>query len=228
MALLNEDSEVVRWLRGEREARGLARIELSASLQHRASLYDDMLVLTSPDGAVTFGALPEAQRAGVRELLRQHHGEGEARGDLTLSITCEAHTPPRIQLLDAVLRQEQAREQARAEAHFDTRPYGRALAQRVAELMDAGADLSITMDPREGVSRALWKTGDGAYAHGFQYIQGDSQPQVTFASRDAFIRWLGEQSDESLAKADAPEDPLRWGLATFNRAYFARKTGRRA
>jgi hypothetical protein len=223
-----EDSEVVRWLRAEREARGLARIELSASLKHRGALLDDTLIFTALDGALTFGSLPEAPRAQVQALMRRHHASAPGRGDVTLAIVCDADAPPRIRMTDEGTRQQDAKAQARAEAHFDSRHYGRALAQRVAELLDAGADLSITTDPREGVSRALWRSGDGTYAQGFRYIQGDSRAKRTFASRDAFIRWLAEQSDESLAKEDFPDDPRMWGVATFNREFFARKTGRRS
>lgn len=227
-ALLTEDSEVIRWLRAEREARGLARIELSASLKHQGTLLDDTLIFTAPDGALTFGSLPEAPRAQVQALMQRHHASAPGRGDIALAIVCDAHGAPRIQLTDAAKREQDAKEQARAEAHFDSRHYGRALAQRVAELLDAGADLSITVDPREGVTRALWRNGDGTYAHGFRYIQGDSKPKRTFASREEFIRWLAEQSDESLAKEGHPDDPRMWGIATFNRAFFARKTGRRS
>ncbi|MFP2899869.1 hypothetical protein [Corallococcus sp. 4LFB] len=223
-SLLTEDSDVVRWLRAELKARGLTRIELSASLKHRGTLHDDTLIFTAPDGALTFGSLPEAPRAQVQELMRRYHASAPGLGDIALSIVCETEGPPRIRCMDEAQRQQDAREQA----HFDSRHYGRALAQRVAELMDAGADLSITVDPRDGVSRALWRSGDGTYAHGLRYSQGDAQAKQTFASRDEFIRWLGEQSDESLAKAESPDDPRLWGLGTFNRAYFARKTGRRS
>ncbi|RKH01722.1 hypothetical protein [Corallococcus carmarthensis] len=227
-ALLTEDSDIVRWLRAEREARGLTRIELSASLKHAGTLHDDTLIFTAPDGALTFGSLPETPRAQVQELMRRHHASAPGLGNIELSIVCDAHAPPRIRLTDEAQRQQDAKEQARAEAHFDSRHYGRALAQRVAELLDAGADLSVTVDPREGVSHALWRPGDGTYAEGLRYIQGDSQAKRTFASRDAFIRWLAEQSDDSLAKTEHPDDPRMWGLGTFNRAFFARKTGRRS
>ncbi|NNB94816.1 hypothetical protein HI113_13015 [Corallococcus exiguus] len=223
-----EDSDIVRWLRAEREARGLARIELSASLKHQGELLDDTLIFTAPDGALTFGSLPEAPRAQVQGLMRWHHASAPGLGDIALAIVCDAHAAPRIQMTDAVTREHDAKEQARAEAHFDSRKYGRALAQRVAELLDAGADLSITVDPREGVSRALWRSGNGTYAQGLRYIQGDARPERTFASRDEFIRWLAEQSDESLAKEGFPDDPRMWGVATFNREFFARKTGRRS
>ncbi|NOK35798.1 hypothetical protein D7W79_28315 [Corallococcus exercitus] len=225
---LTEDSEVVRWLRAELQARGLARIELSASLKHPGTLHDDTLIITAPDGALSFGSLPEAPRAQVKGLMQRHHASAPGRGDIALSIVCEAAGPPRIRWMDEAQRQQDAKEQARAEAHFDSRRYGRALAQRVAELMDAGADLSLTVDPREGVSRALWRSGDGTYAHGLRYIQGDAHAKQTFASREEFIRWLAEQSDESLAKLEHPDDSRMWGLGTFNRAYFARKTGRRS
>ncbi|NOK13134.1 hypothetical protein [Corallococcus exercitus] len=227
-SLLTEDSDVVRWLRAELKARGLTRLELSASLKHQGTLHDDTLIFTAPDGVLTFGSLPEAPRAQVQELMRRYHASAPGLGDIALSIVCDAHAAPRVQWMDEVRRQQDAKERARAEAHFDSRHYGRALAQRVAELMDAGADLSITVDPRDGVSRALWRSGDGTYAQGLRYIQGDAQAKQTFASRDEFIRWLGDQSDESLAKAEFPDDPRMWGLGTFNRAYFARKTGRRS
>ncbi|RKH55812.1 hypothetical protein [Corallococcus aberystwythensis] len=227
-ALLTEDSDILRWLHAERGARGLARIELSASLKHEGTLHDDTLIFTAPDGALTFGSLPEAPRAQVRERMQRYHASAPGLGDIGLSIVCEAEGPPRIRWRDEARRQQDAKEQARAEAHFDARPYGRALAQRVAELLDAGADLSIVLDPREGVSRALWRSADGTYAQGLRYIQGDSQAKQTFASREAFMRWLAEQSDESLAKAEHPDDPRMWGLGTFNRTYFARKTGRRS
>ncbi|CAM4209217.1 hypothetical protein [Corallococcus exiguus] len=223
-----EDSDIVRWLRAEREARGLARIELSASLKHQGEIMDETLIFTAPDGALTFGSLPEAPRAQVQGLMRWHHASAPGLGDIALAIVCDAHAAPRIQMMDAVTREHDAKVQARAEAHFDSRHYGRALAQRVAELLDAGADLSITVDPREGVSRALWRSGDGTYAQGLRYIQGDARPERTFASRDEFIRWLAEQSDESLAKEGFPDDPRMWGVATFNREFFARKTGRRS
>ncbi|WP_375742275.1 hypothetical protein NR800_23990 [Corallococcus interemptor] len=225
---LTEDSDIVRWLRAERETRGLARIELSASLKHRGELLDDTLLFTAPDGALTFGSLPEAPRAQVQALMQRHHASASGLGDVSLSIVCDAHAAPRLQMTDAATREHEAKEQARAEAHFDSRKYGRALAQRVAELLDAGADLSITVDPREGVSRALWRSGDGTYAQGHRYLQGDSKPKRTFASREEFSRWLAEQSDESLAKEDFPDDPRMWGVATFNREFFARKTGRRS
>ncbi|WP_375754841.1 hypothetical protein [Corallococcus exercitus] len=227
-SLLTEDSEAVRWLRAELQARGLTRIELSASLKHQGTLHDDTLIFTAPDGALSFGSLPEAPRAQVQGLMKRYHASAPGRGDVALSIVCEAAGPARIRWMDEAQRQHDAREQARAEAHFDSRRYGRALAQRVAEMLDAGADLSLTVDPREGVSRALWRSGEGTYARGLRYIQGDSQAQQTFASRDEFIRWLGEQSDESLAKLEHPDDPRMWGLGTFNREYFARKTGRRS
>lgn len=190
---------------------GLARIELSASLKYRGRVLDDTLFFTAPDGALTFGSLPEAPRARVQALMQQHHAAAPGLGDIALSIVCDAHAPPRIQLADAVTREQDAKEQARAEAHFDSRRYGRALAQRVAELLDAGADLSITVDPRDGVSRAPWRSGDGTYAHGLQSSQGDSRPKRTFASREELIRWLAEQSDESLAKEGHPDDPRMWG-----------------
>ncbi|WP_223638791.1 hypothetical protein [Corallococcus sp. EGB] len=227
-ALLTEASDVIRWLHAEREARGLARIELSASLKHRGQVLDDTLIFTAPDGALTFGSLPEAPRVQVQALMQRRHASAPELGDIALSIVCDAHAPPRMQLTDAATREQDAKEQARAEAHFDSRHYGRALAQRVAELLDAGADLSITVDPREGVSRALWRSGDATYAYGFRYIQGDSKPKQTFASREELIRWLADQSDESLAKEGFPDDPRMWGSATFNRAFFARKTGRRS
>ncbi|CAM3340258.1 hypothetical protein G4177_22035 [Corallococcus sp. ZKHCc1 1396] len=228
MEPLNEISEVVRWLSAERANRGLARIELAAALKYQGEIHDDTLILTAPDGALSFGTLPEPQRAQVQALLRQHHAEQPARGNVELSVVCDATPVPRIQLTDELQRQRAEQTQARAEASFDTRPYGRALAQRVAEILDAGGELSITVDPREGVLRALWKSGDGTYAHGLRYAQGDSKPSVTLASREEFIRWLADRSDEVFAKEDRPDNPLVWGHGTFNRAYFARKTGQRA
>ncbi|RKH54986.1 hypothetical protein [Corallococcus llansteffanensis] len=228
MESLNEHSDVVRWLRAECASRQLARIELSASLKHQAEVYDDTLIFTAPDGALTFGALPEAQREQVQALLRQHHAADPARGNIELSVVCEANLAPRILLTDELRKQREEREQARAEAHFDARPYGRALALRVAEILDAGGELSVAIDPRDGVFRALWKPGDGTYVHGLRYAQGDSQPTATFASREEFIRWLAQRSDEVFAKEAHPDDPRMWGLGTFNRAFFARKTGRRS
>lgn len=228
MDTLNEHSDVVRWLRTERASRGLARIELSASLKHQGEVYDDTVLFTALDGALTFGALPEAQREQVQALLRQHHAANTARGNVALSVVCEVSGAARIRMTDDLQRQREEREQARADAHFDARPYGRALAQRVAEILDAGGELSVAIDPHDGVFRALWKPGDGTYAHGLRYAQGDSQPTATFASREEFIRWLAQRSDDVFAREEHPDDPRLWGHGTFNRAFFARKTGRRS
>ncbi|RKH32349.1 MULTISPECIES: hypothetical protein [Corallococcus] len=228
MEPLTESSDVVRWLRAERANRGLARIELSAALKYRGEIYDDTLLFTAPDGTLTFGTLPDEQRTQVQALLHQHHAEETARGNIELSVVCEATSAPSIRLTDELQRHRAEQEQARAEAHFDTRPYGRALAQRVAEILDAGGELSVTIDPREGLLRALWKPDSGTYAYGLRYAQGDSEALVTFASRDEFIRWLAERSDEVFAKEDRPDDPLAWGHGTFDRAFFARKTGQRS
>ncbi|NBD12611.1 hypothetical protein [Corallococcus silvisoli] len=221
---LNEDSDVVRWLRAEREARGLTRIELSATWKPQESRYDDTVSATGPDGARTSSALPEAQRVQVQALLHQH----PTRGNVELSILCDASSPPRIRLTDGPRRREDAKEPPQETPTLDARPYGRALAQRVVELLDAGADLSVTVDPREGVARALWKPADGTYAQGLRFSQGDSRPRRTFATREDFIRWLAGHSDLSLASEEHPDDPRQWGLPNFSRAYFARKTGRRS
>ena len=90
-----------------------------------------------------------------------------------------------------------------------------------------GATCPSSSTRAEGVSGAVEARGWDVRA-GPPVRPGDSQPTATFASREEFIRWLAQRSDEVFAKEEHPDDPRMWGHGTFNRAFFARKTGRRS
>jgi hypothetical protein len=226
--------ELTRWLRTQLDERRLSSIELASSISQRGEVRDDTLILTDREGRMSFGSLPPAQREWVDALLRQRLGADSRMGNAQLFVTCrEGETPPRVKWTDDLQRTRDEMEEARLQAHFDTRPYGETLAGDIAGYLDAEGPLTLNMDPRDGIDRALWKQAQGSYAYGERGFEGwGERIYRSFPSREEFLRWLAARSDEDFAKERCPEDPRMWGVNTFSRAWFlqalaqAKKKGR--
>jgi hypothetical protein len=73
-------------------------------------------------------------------------------------------------------------------------PYGRALAERIAGVLDQGRGLGYNHPDYCG--NGLKKRGDN-YVYGSIW-DGVLEPEQTFTQREQFIQWLSAQSDRSM------------------------------
>lgn len=93
---------------------------------------------------------------------------------------------------------------------LDTTRYGHALAERVADFLEAGGEIPVRHPYFSGVCLAQC---DSAFLYGYANEAGapaflDSTPVIRrFDDRAAFVAWLAAQSDDSLNRA--PDSGLR-------------------
>lgn len=103
-----------------------------------------------------------------------------------------------------------AQQQRRATLASQTTPYGPTLAQAVINRLRSGAQLSYT-------HRDYCGTGLRFRQECFEYVElwdHGAYSLNTFKSESAFVQWLSQQSDASLALLDA-ESPFFWGNQTI-------------
>ncbi len=101
----------------------------------------------------------------------------------------------------------------------DATPYGRALAEKVADALDRG--VSVAFSHRDYCGMGLVKAPAG-YVYGTFY-DGSPEPEQTFATRDAFVTWLAAQSDARLSgRADGP---FLWQNQRLTRARLLEAAG---
>ncbi len=93
-------------------------------------------------------------------------------------------------------------------------PYGRQLAESVAAALEKG---KLGYSHRDYCGRGLEKDPDGTYLYGELWDGGMLKPERTFPDKTAFVNWLAEQSDASMALLDAKET-FYWNNQVLNRA----------
>lgn len=83
---------------------------------------------------------------------------------------------------------------AGAVAPLSVYPYGHALAERIAGMLDQGRGLGY--NHADYCGNGLKKRGD-TYVYGSIW-DGVLEPELTFTQREKFIQWLSAQSDRSM------------------------------
>lgn len=86
----------------------------------------------------------------------------------------------------------------------DTNPYGRGLAEQIAQLLRQAE--GIYHVHRDYCGMGLW-FDKGAYYYGPVH-EGYPTGEITFATELAFVHWLAQQSDESLCGRETGNDWL--------------------
>src|SRR5687768_16663732 len=82
------------------------------------------------------------------------------------------------------------------DVEVDPTPYGAALAERVADHLAAGKDIAYFH--RDGCGKGLfYATGEFLYGSVHDGCLWDDHPD-RFSSREAFVAWLSQQTDETL------------------------------
>jgi len=96
-----------------------------------------------------------------------------------------------------------------------TTPYGNALARRVADRLQMGERIGYLHRDYCGTGFEINAAGEFCYVE--LWDGGSITPALaTFPTLEAFVAWLGKQSDASMARLDAP-DPFYWGNQVINR-----------
>ena len=131
-----------------------------------------------------------------------------ASGRGTYQLTTEA------QQATIVSVEQQRERQAKKNRRRDRTPYGAALAEQVAAAVAQGKELApyhrdycgMGFDYRNQEFRygEVW---DGHYME---------EPTLVFASREAFVAWLAQQSDQSLSRVE-DENSWYWDNQTITR-----------
>ena len=112
------------------------------------------------------------------------------------------------------------------------RPFGRELAEAVADLLEAGGDISYGHRDHCGMGLALI---DGVYVYDevgdgqFRYTYEEGGLEVAcaaFFDRASFVSWLGFQNDESLSGRESG-DPWYTDNQRITRARLKEEVGRR-
>ncbi len=91
-------------------------------------------------------------------------------------------------------------------------PYGRELAEQVAEALSHGA---LCYSHRDYCGMGLEKKADGSYIYAAIW-DGWLEPVHTFNTQQAFVQWLALQSDASLSRVNEP-DTWVWNNQVVNR-----------
>ena len=95
----------------------------------------------------------------------------------------------------------------------DPTPYGIALASQVADALDRG--VTVTYDHRDYCGMGLARAG-ADYLYG-TVNDGHLFDDMVFASREALVAWLAQQSDLALAGREA-SSPFYWNNQRVTRA----------
>lgn len=153
----------------------------------------------------------------VADYLEAGYPAGSAR--LTVAIDaisghCTYQFTSAAQQAAAENLEKQQELRAKRNRRRDRTPYGTALAQQVAEAVARGGTLApshrdycgMGFDYRNQEFRygEVW---DGHYME---------EPTLVFASREAFVDWLAQQSDQSLARVE-DDNPWYWDNQTITR-----------
>jgi hypothetical protein len=175
---------------------------------------------TRPDGRAAFKwAFPQELHRALAAYLENCCPPGTSR--LSIRVDLDADTfhyglttaQAEAQLADTEAQQELER---RRQLPRDQTPYGRALAERVADTLERGHSLGYSH--RDYCGFGLEYAG-GEFRYGAIW-DGGLDPDRTFADRAAFVTWLAAQSDAALSQADKP-DPWVWDNQTLTRARLA-------
>jgi len=163
-----------------------------------------------PDGRVTyFRDQDQAFDALIGDYLQLHWGPEVAHLFITVEVEQGSFEYSRVTWAQQEMAQQQEIE-AKKNRSRRTTPYGSTLAKQVADALRRGHSLGY--NHRDYCGMGL------DYAAGkYRYVEindGYPQPTQTFNTRDAFVAWLAQQSDKTLARLEE-ESPRYWDNQTI-------------
>ncbi|MDO7846804.1 hypothetical protein Q5H92_10585 [Hymenobacter sp. M29] len=153
----------------------------------------------------------------VADYLAAGHPAGSARLTVDVEVEsghCAWQFTSAVQQAAATAAGQQQELRARKNRRRDRTPYGAVLAGQVADALVQGQ--AVAFSHRDYCGMGL-RYRNQQFCYGELY-DGDfiEEPQQIFASRAAFVQWLAQQSDQSLARTEEP-DPWYWDNQTITR-----------
>lgn len=182
-------------LRGQREdGKSMLFWDLERPLKR---LIDDYLKSTDPDAVALIIEIDLARDTfEYRHLSRQEAAKQEEQ---------EAAERKRTE--------ERRLQEMKQQISLQTIPYGRELAEKVADALRHGA---LAHSHRDYCGMGLEINSEGEYLYGEVWDGGLAIPLHRFPDKAAFVGWLAVQSDASMAMLDA-KDSWYWNNQVITR-----------